>query len=55
MLTNNTASVDLTIAASVADLNVVTAVDNSKPNEGDTIQIYIQVSNAGPADATNIV
>ena len=45
--TNNTASVDLTIAAAVADLNVLTAVDNSKPNQGDTIQIAIQVSNAG--------
>jgi uncharacterized repeat protein (TIGR01451 family) len=53
--TNNTASADLTIAASVADLNVLTAVDNAKPNQGDTIQIAIQVSNAGPADATNIV
>lgn len=53
--TNNTASVDLTIAAEVADLNIVTAVDDAKPNQGDTISIYIQVSNAGPADATNIV
>ena len=55
LVTNNTASVDLAIVALVADLNVATAVDNSKPNEGDTIQIYIQVSNSGPADATNIV
>ena len=53
--TDNTASVDLTISAEVADLNVLTAVDDSKPNQGDTIQIAIQVSNAGPADATNIV
>jgi uncharacterized repeat protein (TIGR01451 family) len=53
--TNNTASADLTISADVADLNIVTAVDDSKPNQGDTIQIYIQVSNSGPADATNIV
>jgi uncharacterized repeat protein (TIGR01451 family) len=53
--TNNTSSVDLTISASSADLNVVTAVDDSKPNQGDIIQITIQVSNSGPADATNIV
>ncbi len=52
---NNTATVDLTISAETADLNVVTAVDDSKPNQGDTIQLYIQVSNSGPADATNIV
>jgi uncharacterized repeat protein (TIGR01451 family) len=53
--TNNTASVDLTIAAAVADLNLLSAVDNPKPNKGDKIQIGIQVSNAGPADATNVV
>jgi uncharacterized repeat protein (TIGR01451 family) len=53
--TNNTASVDLTISALVADLHVLTAADDSKPNQGDTIQIAIQVSNAGPADATNVV
>ena len=52
---NNTASVDLTISADVADLNITTAVDDSKPNQGDSIGIYIQVANAGPADATNIV
>jgi uncharacterized repeat protein (TIGR01451 family) len=53
--TNNSASVDLTISELLADLNLVTAVDHSKPNKGDTIQIYIQVSNSGPADATNII
>jgi len=53
--TNNTASVGLTIVAAVADLNVVSSVDDSKPNQGDTIKIYVRVSNAGPADATNIV
>ena len=53
--TNNTATTDLTITADVADLNVVTAVDDSKPNQGDTIQIGIQVSNLGPVDATNVV
>jgi fimbrial isopeptide formation D2 family protein/uncharacterized repeat protein (TIGR01451 family) len=53
--TNNTASVDLTISGDVADLNVTTAVDDSKPKQGDSIGIYIQVANAGPADATNIV
>ncbi len=52
---NNTASVDLTIAAAVSDLDVLTAVDNNKPNQGDQIQIAVQVSNAGPADATNVV
>ena len=39
----------------VADLNVTTAVDDYKPKQGDTIQIGIQVSNTGPADATNVV
>ncbi|MGH3382918.1 MAG: isopeptide-forming domain-containing fimbrial protein [Actinoallomurus sp.] len=52
---NNTASADLTVTAAVADLDVLTAVDNAKPNQGDTIAIAIQVSNAGPADATNVV
>ena len=42
---NNTASVSLTITAMVADLNVTTAADDYKPNQGDTIQIGIQVSN----------
>ena len=52
---NNTASVDLTIASAVADLDVITAVDNAKPNQGDQINIAIQVSNVGPGDATNVV
>jgi uncharacterized repeat protein (TIGR01451 family) len=52
---NNTASVDLTITPAVSDLNVLTAVDNAKPNKGDQIAIAIQVSNAGPDDATNVV
>ncbi len=39
----------------VADLNITTVVDDSKPNQGDTIEIYIQVANVGPADATNVV
>jgi uncharacterized repeat protein (TIGR01451 family) len=53
--TNNTASVDLTISVETADLNITTVVDDSKPNQGDSIGLYIQVANAGPADATNIV
>jgi uncharacterized repeat protein (TIGR01451 family) len=53
--TNNTASVDLTISEELADLNVQTSVNDAKPNQGDTIQILISVSNDGPADATNIV
>lgn len=52
---NNTASVDLTITPAVSDLNVLSAVDNAKPNKGDKIAIAIQVSNAGPDDATNVV
>ena len=51
---NNTASVDLTISASAADLNVVTGVNDSKPNQGDTIDISSR-SRRGPADATNVV
>ncbi len=54
-LANNTASVDLTISPAVADLDVLTAVNNSKPAQGDQIKIAIQVSNTGPADATNVV
>lgn len=52
---NNTATVDLTITPAVADLDVLTAVDNAKPSQGDKIAIAIQVSNAGPDDATNVV
>jgi len=52
--TNNTASADLTISAEQADLNLTTTVNDSKPNQGDTIHISIMVSNAGPADATNV-
>ena len=55
VVTNNTESVDLTISANIADLNVITGVDDSKPKQGDSIYIYIQVSNTGPADATNVV
>jgi uncharacterized repeat protein (TIGR01451 family) len=53
--TNNTASVDLAIVASVADLEVLTGVDNGKPDAGDKIAIAIQISNHGPDDATNVV
>jgi len=53
--TNNTASVDLTIQAGVADLDVTSAVDDAKPNKGDEIAIAIQIANAGPDDATNVV
>ena len=53
--TNNTASADLTISPEVADLHILTAVDNSKPSQGDKIVIAIQISNAGPADATNVL
>jgi uncharacterized repeat protein (TIGR01451 family) len=54
-VTNNTASVDLTIAALVADLDITTAADDSKPDQGDTIAIGIQISNHGPDEATNVV
>ncbi len=51
---NNTASADLTISASAADLHLTTTVSDSKPNQGDTIHIAIMVANAGPANATNV-
>ena len=54
-VTNNTASVDLTIVALVSDLDITTAVDDSEPDQGDTIAIGIRVTNHGPDEATNVV
>ena len=43
-----------TIVVASADLVTVKSVDNSSPEEGDTIQFTIQVSNQGPNDATGL-
>lgn len=44
------------IAVNVSSSNLVTvkSVDNTKPNEGDTIIYTIQVTNNGPLEATNV-
>jgi uncharacterized repeat protein (TIGR01451 family) len=54
-LENNTATAITTILAGDADLEVLSAADNEKPNKGDEIAIAIQVVNDGPSDATNVV
>ena len=37
-----------------ADLRLTKAVDNSRPNVGDTITFTVTLTNAGPDDATNV-
>ena len=55
VLENNTATAITTILAGDADLEVLSSADNTEPNMGDEIAITIQVANAGPSDATNVV
>ena len=55
ILTDNTATTDLTITLMSTDLTVTTVADDYKPNQGDTIQIGIAVANTGAVDATNVV
>ena len=47
-----TATVAVTVPASMADVSVELVVDDATPQVGDTIAFTITVSNAGPADAT---
>ncbi len=47
--------VTLTVQACTSDLNLRKTVDNSSPNQGDTITFTITISNAGPSAPTNIV
>jgi uncharacterized repeat protein (TIGR01451 family) len=55
ILENNTATAITTILAGDADLEVLSSADNEKPDKGDQIAITIQIANAGPSDATNVV
>ncbi len=48
-------AVSLTIEACTSDLSLRKTVDNSSPNQGDTITFTITISNAGPSGPTNIV
>ncbi|MFC1848481.1 PKD domain-containing protein, partial [Chloroflexota bacterium] len=50
---NNSDSAALTVQA--ADLAVTKTVDDSHPNEGDTVTYTITLTNNGPDTATNIV
>jgi len=50
---NNADSATITVQS--ADLGVSKGVDNSTPNEGDTIVYTITVSNGGPDDVTGVV
>ncbi len=49
---NNSDSADITVQC--ADLSVIAAVDNSTPNEGDTIVYTVTATNSGPDTATNV-
>jgi uncharacterized repeat protein (TIGR01451 family) len=49
------ASVAVTPLPEFADLGLTKTVDNATPNVGDTITFTITLSNAGPANATNVV
>ncbi len=49
---NNSASAGITLQG--ADIAVVKTVDDSEPNVGDNVNFTINVSNAGPNDATNL-
>ena len=46
---NNTATADLTVAST--DLQLAKVVDNLSPNEGETVNYTITVTNAGPNNA----
>ncbi|MFC2078286.1 hypothetical protein ACFLTM_05720, partial [Candidatus Bipolaricaulota bacterium] len=50
---NNTSTVQLRVQS--ADLSVVKIVDDDTPNEGDSIQFTITLTNNGPDEATNVL
>ncbi len=53
---DNMDSVDIVVlGAPQADLAVLKTVDNSLPNEGDTITYTVTLTNNGPDDATGII
>ncbi len=51
---NNTAAVDVTVAPNMADLAVGLTVDDSTPDEGQSIVYTLTVTNQGPNDATGV-
>ncbi len=53
-LTSNIATVSVTVVSAGADLAVVKTADNIAPNEGDTVNFTITVTNNGPDDATGV-
>ena len=52
---NNSSSVSFTGSSGKADLAMNVGVDNSAPNEGDTITYTITITNNGPGEATGAV
>ena len=49
-----TAAVTWTATQTVADATITNTVDNATPHEGSIINFTVTVSNAGPADATDM-
>ncbi len=52
---NNTTTEDTEILPNVTDLLITTAVVPSTPNLGEPVMVDVEVSNAGPSDATGVV
>ena len=49
-----TASVSWTEAQAIADVTITNTVDNATPQEGSLIHFTVTLTNAGPADATDV-
>ena len=52
---NNTAFDSNTVLVSEADLSLTKTVNNTSPTVGDTVVFTVEVSNAGPSDANNVI
>ncbi|RLE36850.1 hypothetical protein DRJ23_06755, partial [Candidatus Acetothermia bacterium] len=53
-LTSNIATVSVTVVSAGADIAVVKTAYNPAPNEGDTVNFTITVTNNGPDDASGV-